>query len=206
MKSFSINEALSVGWAAFTARVGFFISLMLLLGVLIVIPQLIIKSFGAGGLAIVLRIALQLFQYFLVAGLLRISLMIVDAGQTSINDLFSGGPVFVPYVLGSILFSVIVAVGLLLLVVPGIIAMIMLGYYGFLIIDKGLGPVEALKASAVLTEGVRWKLLGFSFVLTLLNALGAVLVGLGLFVTIPVSVVATAFVYRQLLSQTAAIA
>jgi uncharacterized membrane protein len=203
MKSFSINEALSAGWTAFTGRAGFFIGLLLLLGVLSIIPQIVIKSVEAVWLAIVLGIVFQLFQYFLTVGMLRISLMVVDGGQASIGDLFSGAPSFAPYVLGTLLYSLIVAAGLVLLVVPGIIAMVMFGYYGYLIIDSGLGPVDALKASAALTQGARWKLLGFGFVLTVLNLLGAVPFGLGLFATVPVSLVAMAFVYRRLSSQTA---
>jgi len=44
--------------------------------------------------------------------------------------------------------------------------------------------------------------LGFILLLSLMNLVGALLVGLGLFVTVPVSLVAKAFVYRQLFSQT----
>jgi uncharacterized membrane protein len=202
MKSFSINEALAAGWAAFNARVGFFISLLLLTGVLTIIPQWIIKSLGGGALAIILVIAFKLFEYFLTVGMLRISLNIVDGNPVSINDLFSGGPQYVPYVLSSILYTLIVSVGLVLLVVPGIIAMIMLVYYGFFIVDRGLGPVEALKASADLTHGIRLKLFGFGLILLILNMLGFLLVGLGLFVTIPVTMIAMVFVYRHLLPQT----
>jgi len=202
MKSFSINEALSAGWAAFTSRVGFFIGLLLLWGGLTLIPQLIVKSIENTGLAIVLAIALQLFQIFLGVGGLRISLLILDGRPVSIGDLFSGGPVFVPYLLATILFYLAASVGLALLVVPGIIVMVVFGYYPFFIIDQGLGPVDALKASAALTEGVRLKLFGFGLVVILLYLLGALLVGLGLFVAAPVVLVSVAHVYRQLLSQT----
>jgi uncharacterized membrane protein len=89
-----------------------------------------------------------------------------------------------------------------LLIVPGIIFFIMFQYYGYFIVDKKMGPVEALKASAALTKGVRWKLFGFGLVIGLLNIGGALLLLLGLFVTIPVSQMAIAHVYRKLLPQT----
>jgi uncharacterized membrane protein len=203
MKSFSINEALSAGWAAFTGRAGFFVGLMLLWGVMLAIPQLILKAVESAPLAIALGLAFQLFQYFLSIGGFIISLKVADGQPAGIGDLFSGGPVFVPYVLGSILYSLLVAVGLVLLVVPGLMAMIAFGYYSLLIIDRGLGPVEALKASAALTQGVRWQLFGFGLVLGLANLLGALLLGLGLLVTAPVSMVAVAHVYRRLSAQTA---
>ena len=202
MKSFSINEALSVGWEAFKGRVGFFIGLLLLFGVFTAIPQIIVQSVETAWLAVVLAIVAQLFQYFLAVGLIKISLAIVDGGQPEISDLFSGGPLFVPYVLGSLLYGIAVAVGFLLLVVPGVIVSVIFAFYGYAVVDKGLGPVEALKASAAITKEVRWKLFGFMLVIGLLNMAGALLVGLGLFVTVPMSFVALAFVYRQLSLQT----
>ncbi len=203
MKTFSINEALSAGWALFKGRVGFFISLLLLWGVLIYLPQMAIKNMETVWLQIVFAIVLQLFQYFLAIGILKITLMIADGKPVAIGDLFSGGPQFTPYVLASILYTLAVLVGLVLLVVPGIMVAIVFGYYGYFIIDKGMGPVDALKASAALTKGVRWKLLGFGLVMIILNAVGGLLVGLGLFVTVPVSLVAVAVVYRRLMAQTA---
>ena len=201
MKSFSIKEALSFGWEAFKSRVGFFIGLFLLLGVLVAIPQFAIRQ-QTGWLAVILVIFNQLFQYFLAVGTIKISLTLADAGNPKIGDLFSGGPVFVSYLLASILFLLSVLAGFVLLVVPGIILLVMFQYYGYFIVDKNMGPVEALKASAALTQGVRWKLFGFGLVLGLLNIAGILLLVVGLFVTAPVSWVAIAFVYRKLLPQT----
>ncbi|PZN76224.1 MAG: hypothetical protein DM484_16990 [Candidatus Methylumidiphilus alinenensis] len=202
MKDFSIKEALSFGWDAFTSRVGFFIVLLLLFGVLTAIPQLLIKHTEFVGLRITLVIINQLFQYFLTVGLVKIGIKVVDGSDVKIGDLFSGGPVFVTYVLGAILFSLIVLAGFVLLVVPGIALSVMLQYYSYFIIDKNMGPVEAIKASAALTKGVRWKLFGFLLALGLINIVGALLLVVGLFATVPVSLVAVAFVYRKLLPQT----
>ena len=202
MKDFSIKEALSFGWEAFKSRVSFFIVLLLLLGVLSAIPQFLIKHTEIVGLKITLVIINQLFQYFLTVGLVKIGLKVVDGSDVKIGDLFSGGPVFVTYVLGVFLFTLIVLAGFVLLVVPGIILSVMLQYYSYFIIDKNMGPVESIKASAELTKGVRWKLFGFGLTLLLLNLSGALLLVVGMFVTIPVSLVAYAFVYRKLLPQT----
>jgi uncharacterized membrane protein len=129
-------------------------------------------------------------------------LAVTDGKETRFGDLFSCGDVFVPYLLGAILYGLIVALGAVLLIVPGLIAMVMFLFYGFFIIDKKVGPVESLKASAALTKGVRWKLFGFTLVLALINIVGALLFIVGLLVSIPVSWIALAYVYRKLLPQT----
>ena len=157
MKDFSIKDALSFGWDAFKSRVGFFIVLLLLLGVLESIPYLIMRLY-IGGFSVVLLIINLLFQYYLRVGIIKIILKVADGSDAQIGDLFSGGPVYVSYVLASILFLLSVFAGFVLLVVPGIILLFMFLYYGYFIVDKNMWPVEALKASAALTKGVRWKL------------------------------------------------
>lgn len=208
MKDFSIQESLSVGWDVFKSRFGFFILLLLIAGLLLFIPQFVMQLLagnagdeGVSLVVIIVSILLQLFQYFLTIGLFKISLLLLDGKNPQIGDLFSGGDVFLAYVLGSILYGLIVIGGIILLIIPGIIFAVMYEYYGLFIIDKKMGVMDALKASAALTKGVRWKLFGFGLVVGLINLLGALLLMLGLFVTIPVTMVALAHVYRQLLPQ-----
>jgi uncharacterized membrane protein len=52
-----------------------------------------------------------------------------------------------------------------LLIVPGIIFGLMFMFSTFLVIDRELGPIEALKESNHITHGHKWRLLGFSLVL-----------------------------------------
>ena len=205
MKSFSIKEALSFGWAAFKGRVWFFVGLLALVAALTVIPRAAIDRISSPWLAVPLGIALQLFQWFLVVGLIKISLAVCDNAEVSVSDIFSGSPVYVKYVLATILYGLIGLVGLVLLIVPGVILLIMYGFYSYLIVEKDLGPVDALKRSAAVTQGARWWLFVFGLAVGLLNVAGALALFVGLFVTVPVSLVATAFVYRKLLSQTEAV-
>lgn len=102
----------------------------------------------------------------------------------------------------SILYGLIVMVGFILLVIPGIIWAIKFQFYSFLIVDKGVGIMDSLKQSSAMTEGVKVDLFLFALLLVAINIIGAVALGVGLFVTIPTTIMATVFVYRKLLSQT----
>ena len=62
--------------------------------------------------------------------------------------------------------------------------------------------VSALKRSSAITRGVKWDLFIFGIMFFGLNILGVLCLLVGLFVSIPVSALAVAFVYRKLLSQT----
>lgn len=104
----------------------------------------------------------------------------------------------VPFFTVMLLTTILTFIGFLLLVIPGVIIMLMLFFAGYIVIDKGLGGVESLKASKNLVSGYKGKLFGFLFVLGLLNLAGFLALGVGLLVTVPISSVAAAFFYRNL--------
>jgi uncharacterized membrane protein len=98
----------------------------------------------------------------------------------------------------SILLVLAVAIGLVLLIVPGIIFMLMFMFTTFIVIERELGPIEAMKESRRITRGHKWQLLGFTLLLVLVNLLGLAALVVGLFVSIPVSSLAFVHAYRVL--------
>jgi uncharacterized membrane protein len=93
----------------------------------------------------------------------------------------------------------------LILIIAGIVAGIYLVLrfllFQFAIIGDDYKPLDSLKRSAELTKGVKWSLLGFVILAALLNILGAIPFGLGLLITIPLTVIAQAHIYQQLVKQ-----
>jgi hypothetical protein len=85
----------------------------------------------------------------------------------------------------SILLVLAVAIGLVLLIVPGIIFMLMFMFTTFIVIERELGPIEAMKESRRITRGHKWQLLGFLLVLVLINLLGLLALIVGMLVSIP---------------------
>ncbi len=71
-------------------------------------------------------------------------------------------------------------------------------FVGFFNIDKQMWTFPAFIASKALTKGVHLKILIFYLILFLFNILGVLLLGFGLFLTIPVSLVSFAHVYKEL--------
>jgi uncharacterized membrane protein len=128
----------------------------------------------------------------------RISLDIFDTGKPDLSRIKELLPLVPSYLVGKILYGLIVLVGLILLIVPGIIWAYMFLYVGYLIIDRQLGPIEALKESRVITSGYKMDLFIFSLVVGVINIVGAILLLIGLLVTIPVTLMASAYVYRKL--------
>ena len=98
----------------------------------------------------------------------------------------------------SVLASLAVGIGLLLLIIPGLIAMVLFMFSTFLVIDRGLSPIEALKASMEMTRGNRWPLFGFILLCMLIIVVGVLALGVGLLVAIPIVGLAFAYAYRLL--------
>jgi uncharacterized membrane protein len=95
----------------------------------------------------------------------------------------------------------VILIGLLLLVVPGLYIGSRYALFGFCIAAGEADLINSFRQSAILSTGAGIKLLGICAALLLLNVLGASLLGLGLFITIPVSELVATAIYRQLSSR-----
>jgi uncharacterized membrane protein len=107
-------------------------------------------------------------------------------------------------VLAAILLAIGTAIGLILCIIPGLILIFYSQFTYQFIIDKGLPAFDAIKASFDLVN----RNLGSVVVLFLASILafiiGAILCGVGLLVTIPVTIIATAYAYRMMTGQSVA--
>ena len=101
-------------------------------------------------------------------------------------------------VVSGFLYQLIVWIGLILFIIPGIYWSIKYMFYYFYIVDEDRGPIEALSESGDLTDGYKWKLLLLSILVSLFNLLGVLLLGVGTLVTGPISTMVMLSAYRQL--------
>ncbi len=203
-KYFSIDEALRFGWNTMKTNFWFFFGILVAMIAAIYIPYVlaIVADSLSSGLAFLFYVVSYVIAMIVNIGLIRIVLKLVDGEKPDFADLFRFQGFFWRYLGGSLLMALIVSVGVMLFVIPGIIWAIVFQFYGWLIIDKNLGIMDALSHSLKITKTVRWKLLGFGVLLGLINYLGILVFLVGLFATIPTTMLAYAHVYRKLLVQT----
>ena len=142
-----------------------------------------------------------LVQTLISIGVIKTSLKLAGGEKGNLRDLYLGYPLFLRYLGASILYSLMVLAGTLLLIVPGIIWSIQFQFYGYLIVDQGLGPIEALKRSSAMTKGAKGDLFLYGLLALCIVLAGALCLFVGLFAAIPTVIIATAFVYRKLLAQ-----
>lgn len=201
MKKFSKKEALKFGWTTTRKHFFFLAEIVLFLMLLNVLPGIItpaVRQDFSLAVSLLVSIFFGALQMILNIGLITISIRYVEGKTNTFKDLFTHIP-FTPYLLGSIVYGCIVAGGIILLIIPGIIWGIKYGFYSYLIVDKDVGVMDSIKRSAQLTQGIKWDLFLFGLLLGLINVAGFLLFFVGLFVTLPVTMLAMAYVYRKLL-------
>jgi len=96
------------------------------------------------------------------------------------------------------LSSIIILVGFVLLIVPGIVFATKYIFVQVLVVDKGMGAHEALRESARITYGHKWNIFWFMLAMIGVNIVGFLVFGVGLLFTIPLTIFTFLFVYHKL--------
>ncbi|MFZ2555571.1 MAG: DUF975 family protein [Minisyncoccia bacterium] len=205
MKTISVRDSIMFGWETFKKRPWFLIGAVLIVVVISALLSVLTDERPEGAMSILVAIAALVINVFIEMGLVSFALKGEhDVTKLSFMDLWHSNS-FWYYVGAKILTGIIVIIGLVLLIVPGVIAALALIFATYLIIDRNMGPIEAMKESVRITKGHRWQLFLLALALLGLNILGALALMIGLLVTVPVSLFTLAHVYRAL-SHTSAVA
>ena len=179
-----IGEALKVGWGKFMERPWY------LMGISLAMMGFFMATAG--------NAVFTALSYIAFGGYLSMLLMHYDGKRIVFDDFFSLDNRWIYFVFASMIKGFLVMLGLLLLIIPGIYLAMRFYFVELLVIDKGLRPMEAIRESSKMTEGKKWKLLGFSIIITLLLLLSVLLLIVGL---LPASIIvslAIIHIYRRL--------
>lgn len=206
MTTFSIREMVRFAWDTFKKRPWLFVGVTLLITV---VNALVSNTFPgvtwtqeSGLLATAPRMFGSLvsfvLQIFVGMGTLAFYLKAhEDVSLSKVADLWQPEK-FVHFGLLSLILAIVLPIAFILLIVPGIILSIMFQFAPYLVMDKGLGPIEALRESVRITRDMKWKLFKFNVVLVGIVIVGALCLLVGLLVAIPVTYLALVHVYRTL--------
>ena len=138
----------------------------------------------------------QVLSLFLSLGTMRIGLNLVSGREVNVGQLFGEGGKLLRAIGASILFVLMVAIGLVFLIVPGVYLALRFGQYMKAIVDRDLGVMEAFAYSSSLTTNNRLNLLLLSLLCMLIVLGGMLLCGVGLIFAVPVVWLSSVAAYR----------
>ena len=201
--AFSAPAAIGWGWRKFTANAVPILLAAVALFAVTFLLGLVGSAFGQSGLGggfslggLLFSIIQNMVTIVVLAVVARGALDVADGGEFNLGAAFAKIN-FVNVIIAGIVVSVIVSIGFLLLVVPGIIALFLTYFTTFFVVDDDAeSPMKAIGDSVKLVSSR----VGDSLLLALLNILvliaGAIALIVGLLVAYPVVVLATAYAYR----------
>jgi uncharacterized membrane protein len=196
---FSIREALVTGWRATIANFWSFLAIIVAGWIVSALTGFNAENTAArDALAGLVTFLAWILVILIQMGFIRVVLKVLDGGKPAFQDFSSSFTQFLKFLAASILAGIAIAIGFILLVIPGIFLAIRLQFYSYLVIDKNMGPVESIRRSWAITRGQTWNLFILWLVLLGIILAGVLLLGVGLILAVPVTMVAAAFVYRKL--------
>ncbi|AFZ35681.1 hypothetical protein Sta7437_2131 [Stanieria cyanosphaera PCC 7437] len=124
----------------------------------------------------------------LVAGIYIVALKIAKNRTKTFSDFFLGFNNFLPIFLVNLVGSILTILGCILLIIPGIYLAVAYVFGICFVIEKHFGFWSALETSRKIITKKWFAFFGFILLLGLLNLGGLLVLGVGLLVTIPLTV------------------
>jgi DNA-directed RNA polymerase subunit RPC12/RpoP len=217
------GEIISTSWAIYKSQMGMLIGAVVLVAVLVMaanylpaILGLLVEigmqnnRMGRGGIGVgqIIQFAffplIWIFQIYMTTGQTILFLKIARGQPTEIGDIFRGGHYLVRSVGVSLLFGLIAGIGFILLIVPGLIAMLMFWPFIYVLVDSDLPGVGCLWRAREITRNTWGAILLIWLTSFGLNLLGVLACCVGVLFTAPLSMLLFAVAYCRMTGQSTA--
>lgn len=134
----------------------------------------------------------------IISGIVMLAIKRASHKKTEILSIFNYYILVWPLVFASLLVNVVVILGFVMLIIPGIYLSITFAFVIPLIIDKQLGIIDAMKTSFNVVKKRWFKFFGLYLILALISILSIFTLGIGLIWALPLSFMVNAVLYRRL--------
>jgi hypothetical protein len=196
-----IGDYFGRGWEIFKSKAPLFILYTLLLvvvqGVITILPFPLGAS-GEDNPGGILNIVYSVVTPVLAAGYYYVAFQVARGRDAVFNDFFLGFNKFLPLFLTSLVSAILTAIGFILLVLPGIYLAVSYLFAQLLVIDKSADFWQAMETSRKLITKKWFSFFALMLALFFLNFGGFLLLGIGLLVTIPLSVCIVTAAYEDI--------
>ncbi len=204
-EDFSIVEVISTAWSLARGSKRYFMLVYLLLMVALAFLQAIAGSVVSANAEAFLRNPLYAFasqsvfaaaMYPFLSSVMRLALRRADGLPVRAGDLLADVTRLGQVMVLGVLVSLATIVGFVLLVLPGLYLSVALMFALLLLLDRGLGPMAAIKTSVGAVNRQWFRYAALLFALGVMLAVGAFTL-IGLIWALPVATIAIAVVYRR---------
>lgn len=189
-----LDQIITAAWKTLKKKPKEILGFFLAVGVISLLNMALVSQFDS----ILSQIESWIFGALVQVATVTFTINILKKRKTKIVDRFKNYMMVLKLIVGNILSGIIVFLGFIALIIPGIVFAVRLQFVSYLMIEKDMGPIEAIKGSWKLTKNNFYTLLGLGIVTLLLNIFGLLLLVVGLLVTIPLTSLAQSYVFLKL--------
>jgi hypothetical protein len=180
-----ISSYFSKSWDVFKKYPGGFIGFTVLWLVVVLIP--IVGSF------------VQIFlQSVIISGYYFVYKKISQGERYQFNNFFDGFSYFLPLFLAGLVGGILIFIGTLLLIIPGVYLAVAYIFTSLLIIDKKMKFWEAMETSRKLVTKQWFPIFGLSILVFLLSMSGMIAFFIGVIITIPIGTMVISAAYEDI--------
>ena len=201
---FAIGETISEAWSLVKGTKGSFFLAGIIYGVIyVIVTQLTLFLMVSSGTSdpVMVNIVSQIFNILLAPLMIGITMMGIRRSVSkdiSFSQMFEYYSKLIAIVLMYFATTILVIIGLVLLVIPGLYLSIGYAFAMVLMIDKDMGIWEAMETSRKAVTKHWFKIFGFFFVLGLIMIVSAIPLGIGLIWTMPLLLIGYGVLYRNI--------
>lgn len=196
---FSISEVCSTSWQRTKAQIW-------VLSGLIIGMSIISFTLGAFAMpiqqsvmgAIVINLISCIISCIFALGYMKNIFQALDGEEPQFSAYGQQARKIITYLVANILMAIIVTLGLCLFIIPGIYLALRLQFYAALIVEDDAGINESLQRSWEITRGQEMSLFMLMLAMIGICILGLILLGIGIFVAMPLIYMMYAYVFRKL--------
>jgi len=186
-----VGEVLSKSWGLFKENAGNLIVLFIVYFAVVFFANVVL-----GFVPLIGWILSTIVSTVMLAGIYYAYLKVLKGEATNVNDMFSSiKEVLSNLAVMAIIKTVFITIGFLLLIIPGIYLVVSYLFAELLVIDKKMDAWEALEESRKRITKNWFSYFALLIVLAVINFLGFIPLGLGLIVTVPLSLMAVVVAY-----------
>ena len=196
---FSMSEVCSTSWQRTKAQIwvlsGLIIGMSIISFTLGVFAMPIQQSVMG---AIVINLISCIISCIFALGYMKNIFQALDGEEPQFSAYGQQARKIITYLVANILMAIIVTLGLCLFIIPGIYLALRLQFYAALIVEDDAGIIESLQRSWEITRGQEMSLFMLMLAMIGICILGLILLGIGIFVAMPLIYMMYAYVFRKL--------
>ncbi|NJL46726.1 MAG: hypothetical protein HC929_03515 [Leptolyngbyaceae cyanobacterium SM2_5_2] len=197
-----IGDYFSRGWAIFKDYAWGFILFTFVLALINAVLSRLPSPLGMGmpedSQGQGLNLVASILNPVLAAGYYCVAFQIARNRPKSFSDFFNGFKKFLPLFLTSLVSGLLIALGLVFLIVPGIYLAVSYMFAQLFVIDKNMNFWSAMETSRRLITKKWFAFFGLGILLFLLVLAGVLILGIGALVTVPLATCVLAAAYEDI--------